>query len=117
MMKLILNLFKGILFLILSFILGSYIISAQPSFAIKIDSLIKTASSKPFNGVIVIAQNGEVKYEKSYGFADIDKKIPLTLHTQFVIGSISKQITATLVLQEMQQGHLKLTDPLMGTSI
>lgn len=112
MIKLVQFILRRSLPLFAVLILCNYTSLSQSSFATKIDSLIKTASLRPFNGVIVIAQNGEVKYAKSYGFADIDKKIALTLHAQFVIGSISKQINATLVLQEMEQGHLKLTDPI-----
>ena len=78
----------------------------------QIDSLISRKSTTPFNGIIYISQNGITKYSQIKGYSDIDKKIPLQLNDQFVIGSISKQFTAVLVLQEYDKGHLKLDDPI-----
>ncbi|WP_269222639.1 serine hydrolase domain-containing protein [Flavobacterium sp. IMCC34518] len=82
------------------------------SFEKKIDSLIESKTTKPFNGIILISQNGKVKYSKIVGYSDLEKKTPLQINNQFVIGSISKQITAVLVLQEYEKGHLKLNEPL-----
>lgn len=77
-----------------------------------IDSLISAKTTKPFNGIIHISQNGKTKYSKVFGYNDLDKKTPLKLNDEFVIGSISKQFTAVLVLQEFDKGHLKLSDPI-----
>lgn len=81
-------------------------------FAKQIDTLIEKASDKPFNGIILISQNGKTKYSKIYGFSDFDKKINLKFSDQFVIGSISKQITAVLVLQTFEKGLIKLDIPI-----
>ena len=78
----------------------------------KIDLLLKTKAIRPFNGNIIIAKNGKIKYSKTLGYADFEKKTPLNLKNQFVIGSISKQITAVLVLQELDKKHLNLNDPI-----
>jgi D-alanyl-D-alanine carboxypeptidase len=78
----------------------------------KIDSLIHSKAIKPFNGIILISQNGKIKYSKIVGYSDLEKKTPLQINNQFVIGSISKQITAVLVLQEYEKGHLKLNEPI-----
>jgi CubicO group peptidase (beta-lactamase class C family) len=91
-------------------ILAAFLLAAvtlSPATAQNIDSLIKAKTKTPFNGVIFISQPGKT-YSKTKGFADWHKKTPLQLTDQFVIGSISKQITAVLVLQEMEKGHLKL---------
>lgn len=84
----------------------------QSNFVAEIDSLIKSTSPRTFNGALLIAQDGEIKYAKTYGFADLDRKIPLNMNDQFIIGSISKQTTAVLVLQELDKGHLSLHEPL-----
>jgi len=39
----------------------------------KIDSLIKTTNVRQFNGVILIAENGKIKYSKAYGFGNFEK--------------------------------------------
>lgn len=77
----------------------------------RIDSLILVESQKPFNGVILISQNGKMVYYNKKGYSDLEKKTPLKDKSQFVIGSISKQITAVLVLQEYERGRLKLHEP------
>ena len=78
----------------------------------QIDSLISTKSTKPFNGVILISQKGKTKYSKTFGYSDIDKKKSLKLNDQFVIGSISKQFTAVLVLREFDKGNIDLFVPI-----
>jgi CubicO group peptidase (beta-lactamase class C family) len=78
----------------------------------RIDSLISTNTKSPFNGVILISQDGKIKYSKIYGFSDLDKKTPLKLNDQFIIGSISKQFTSVLVLQEYDKGRIDLNMPI-----
>lgn len=46
----------------------------------------------------------------SAGFADREKRILFSLKSRFIIGSISKQVTATLVLRLVDQGKLNLDD-------
>lgn len=77
-----------------------------------IDSLISVKTTKPFNGVILISQKGKTKYSKIFGYSDIDKKESLKLNDQFVIGSISKQFTAVLVLREFDIGTIDLFVPI-----
>lgn len=77
-----------------------------------IDSLVMAKTAKPFNGVILISQNGKTVCAKKQGFSDREKKTPLTFDDQFVIGSISKQITAVLVLREYEKGDLTLHTPI-----
>lgn len=79
-------------------------------FTEKIDSLIAAKTSKPFNGIIIVAQDKNAIYTKIYG--NVDGKVPLKLNDQFVIGSISKQIAAVMVLQEYDKGHLQLHVPI-----
>lgn len=78
----------------------------------KIDSLIQTTNPRTFNGVIIITQKGKKKYSKAYGYSDFDKKIPLTLKDNFRIQSNSKQITAVLILKEVEKGTLILDKPI-----
>lgn len=79
-----------------------------PKYVAKIDSLLKNDVDNIFNGVVLISQNGEVKYQNTKGFADIEQKRALKLNDCFVIGSISKQITAVMVLQAYEKGQLNL---------
>jgi D-alanyl-D-alanine carboxypeptidase len=78
----------------------------------QIDSLIAANKETPFNGVVHVWQNGKTIYSKAYGFADREKKILLKTSDQFGIGSISKQITAVIILREYEKGHLDLHTPI-----
>ncbi len=66
-----------------------------------------------FNGVILAAENGEVIYEKAYGFADFDKKLPLTKSSIFSIGSITKTFTAAAIMILKERGLLKYSDKII----
>jgi CubicO group peptidase (beta-lactamase class C family) len=72
----------------------------------RIDSLLQAKSTRPFNGVILITQDGRQLYSKTMGYFNLIKKTPLLFSDAFVIGSISKQITAVLVLREIELGHI-----------
>ena len=62
----------------------------------KLDSLIKTTEPRSFNGLILITQKGETQYAQTYGYADFEKKTPISMTDNFRIQSNSKQITAVL---------------------
>jgi D-alanyl-D-alanine carboxypeptidase len=103
---------KSIL-LLLIFLKSTIVIFGQQNIINEqIDSLISTKTTKPFNGVILISQKGKTKYSKTFGYSDIDKKESLKLNDQFVIGSISKQFTAVLVLREFDKGNIDLFVPI-----
>jgi CubicO group peptidase (beta-lactamase class C family) len=84
----------------------------KSNYAASIDSLIKTTNIRKFNGVIAIAENGIVKYTKAYGFSNFEKKISLQVQDNFVIMSNSKQITAVLLLREVDKGNIDLQAPI-----
>lgn len=75
-----------------------------------IDSILKLTAPRHFNGVVTVAQNGQTIYQQAYGFSDRNKKVPLTLKDQFIVGSISKQMTAALVMLEVEAGHIQLNN-------
>ena len=85
---------------------------AKDNYSARIDSLIQTTSVRPFNGNILISQNGKTKYSKAYGFSNYTKKTPLELDDHFIILSNSKQITAVLILQEVEKGKIVLNTPI-----
>lgn len=84
----------------------------KDDYPVKIDSLIKTTNPRTFNGVIYIQQNGKEKYAKAFGYADFNKKTPLEISNKFSTMSIAKQITATLILQQVEKGTIDLHQPI-----
>lgn len=61
---------------------------------------------------VLVARDGNIVYQAGFGFADIEKKIPVTPETKFRIGSVSKQFTAAALLRLADEGKLSLDDPL-----
>lgn len=72
-----------------------------------IDTIVGTSE---FNGVVLLTKDTTTLYSKAIGYADLAQKIPLRVDNQFVIGSISKQITAVLVLKAHEKGAFELED-------
>ena len=65
-------------------------------------------------GSLTIVKDGKVLYARAVGYGRIDgtEKDPLTAASRFRLGSITKMFTATMVLQLVEEGKLKLTDTL-----
>ena len=59
--------------------------------------------------VVVIVQNGQVLFQKGYGYADVSRRIPVSPErTLFRTGSTGKLFTWTAVMQLVEQGRLDL---------
>lgn len=61
-----------------------------------------------FNGSILVAENGKIVYKKGFGMANMEWSLPNQPDTKFRIGSITKQFTAALILQLVEEGKVKL---------
>lgn len=85
---------------------------AQQTQLKRIDSLMQIANDRGvFNGTILVAKNGQVIYDKAWGYANADKNKLLTTSMLFDIGSISKEFNGVSILLLKEQGKLKLEDP------
>jgi len=65
-----------------------------------------------FHGSALVARNGRPIIEKGYGMASIELGVPNTPDMKFLIGSITKQFTATAIMQLAERGLLEVTDPI-----
>src|SRR5436190_827268 len=75
----------------------------------QIDELVSVYNKYgQFNGSALVAEHGNVILKKGYGLANMEWNIPNEPDTKFRLGSITKQFTATLILQLAEQGKLKL---------
>jgi CubicO group peptidase (beta-lactamase class C family) len=59
----------------------------------------------------VVAVDGEIRFERAYGLADVENAVPATPATVYRLGSVSKPITATAVMQLAEEGKLDLDAP------
>src|SRR5262245_9087803 len=64
-----------------------------------------------FNGAVLVADGGKVVIKKGYGLANMEWGIANAPDTKFRLGSITKQFTATLVMQLVEQGRIDLSAP------
>ncbi|WP_310554408.1 serine hydrolase [Flavobacterium sp.] len=79
----------------------------------QIDKLmIQFAEYNQFNGSVLVAEQGKIIYKKGFGMANIEWNIPNNPDTKHRLGSISKQFTALLIIQLVEQGKLKLDAPI-----
>lgn len=90
-------------------ILFLFINSNAQDRAQKIDELVsKYAEIGVFNGSVLVGENGNIFFEKGYGYADREQKLQNTPETKFRIASLTKQFTAMLIMQLVEQGKIKL---------
>ena len=55
-----------------------------------IQDLTKLAAGDKFFGAVLIAEDGRVVWQKAYGYADREARIPNTVQTRFRLGSMNK---------------------------
>lgn len=60
---------------------------------------------------IAVVKQGALILSKGYGWANVELKAPATAETVYEIASITKSFTATAIMMLVEEGRLKLTDP------
>lgn len=65
-----------------------------------------------FSGAVLVARHGKPLLREGFGLANREWDIAVTPETEFRIGSLTKQFTATAILELAEQGKLQLTDPI-----
>ncbi len=61
-----------------------------------------------FDGAVLVAEKGKIIYKGAFGMANHEWDIANTVDTKFMLGSVSKPITAILVLIQVQKGLIDL---------
>ena len=86
---------------------------ADKAKAKKIDELIGPfAASNQFSGVVLASEDGKVIYEKAFGLANADYKIPNQLNTRIGIASITKYMTAVILQRLVEANKVAMADKL-----
>lgn len=77
----------------------------------RLDSLYTEHYNKgEFNGNVLVAENGKIIFQKSYGLANEQTKEKLNTETAFELASVSKQFTAMGIVQLQKEGKLSYDD-------
>ena len=61
---------------------------------------------------VLAAQDGKILFEKGCGLADQEHHVPVIPQTTFLIGSVTKQFTASAILKLQEEGKLSVNDKL-----
>lgn len=61
---------------------------------------------------VAIAKDGQIVFEKGYGYADLANKLPFQPQTINCVASISKTFVGLAILQLVEQGKLRLDEPI-----
>jgi CubicO group peptidase (beta-lactamase class C family) len=59
-----------------------------------------------------IVKDQKVIWAKGFGYADVENKIPATEHTAYHLASLTKTFASTILMQLIQEGKVKLDDPI-----
>ncbi len=108
------------LFILAVFCLGSLGLSSENSGQPAQKDIFADVRSKMADAVnksrvpslsVAVARDGEIIWEESFGWANIEKKIEATPHTLYSLASISKPITATGLMVLSERGLVDLDRP------
>ncbi len=61
---------------------------------------------------VALIKDDKIVYQNAYGMANIEENIAVTMDTPFNVGSISKAMLATGIMQQVEQGNISLDDKL-----
>jgi D-alanyl-D-alanine carboxypeptidase len=86
----------------------------QPAYAAKLRTSIPAAMKENAvpGTVVLIKSPDQGNWSATFGTAVIGKQVPMSLNDLFRIGSNTKTMTSTVILQLVEAGKLKLNDPI-----
>jgi D-alanyl-D-alanine carboxypeptidase len=85
-----------------------------PSYGAKLQTLIPEAmKANAIPGTVVLIRSPtQGNWSATFGTAELGKQVPMSLKDHFRIGSNTKTMTSTVILQLVEEGKLKLNDPI-----
>lgn len=78
-------------------------------FETQLESLRQELKIPAYSAAIVKDQ--KVVWAKGFGYADVENKILATEHTAYHLASLTKTFASTILMQLVQEGKIKLDDP------
>lgn len=102
--------------LLLLIVVSPFLVNAQPGNAgLKqislLDDYLKSANeSKKFNGVALVAIGDDIVFCKSFGWRNYNRQETLSTDTRFPILSITKSLTAMVIMKLQEEGRLSIQD-------
>lgn len=76
------------------------------------ESVMRKVEAKEIAGAVtLVARKGKVAHFEAHGLMDLETQRPMSKDTLFRLASTTKPVTAAAILIAMEEGKLKLTDP------
>lgn len=85
---------------------------ARPPQVLPIAALMDSLVAAGFSGAIVTGNTQGATFARAAGIADPATRRPLTLADSWPLASVTKQLTAILIMQEVDRGRIALDQPL-----
>ena len=98
-------------FFLLSVSLSSADIDPARLDAIAQDMQSRIAEERLSGAVLMIAQDGELQMNKTFGHQNVEDQVPMAMDTIFRIFSMTKPITGTALMILHDEGKFQLSDP------
>jgi CubicO group peptidase (beta-lactamase class C family) len=74
--------------------------------------LAQRAKRDKFSGAVLVTRDGKVLIREAHGFSERESQLLNKLDTRFRVASLTKMFTAVAVLRLVQQGKVRLDDPI-----
>jgi CubicO group peptidase (beta-lactamase class C family) len=86
----------------------------KPSALRRLDALLQDAIERRqiAGGVVLLARHGKIGHVKAIGWRDVEAKQPMTPDSLFRIASMTKPVTSVAVMMLVDDGKVRLNDPL-----
>ncbi len=92
------------------FLLASLCVCALYAGIAEFEAFVKdeVSSKTPPSAAVAVLHGNEIIYEKAFGFDDAQQERPSSVHSVYHLFSLSKIITATVMLQLVEEGRIAL---------
>lgn len=95
--------------------IAALLVSGAPALAQdvgRMDQIVQAAvDADEFTGSVLVARDGEILFDRGYGFANREWNAPNDGDTKFRLGSVSKQFTAVAIMILNERGLVDLDAP------
>lgn len=94
-------------------LLVALLVSPPDTLQAQVDALVQPyVEAGMFDGVVMLARDGETVWSGAYGMASYEHRVPNTPETRFRVASLSKPLTALAIGVLVERGDLSLDDTL-----
>lgn len=73
----------------------------------------KAAAGSRAGYVMMVRDGTGAEYVRAFGYRDLASQAPMTLDTEFRIASLTKPLVSVAIMRLVDQGQLRLTDPVV----